>query len=86
MYVGTSVRFQLQLQFEPSSSNEVSIELFTAQNTSTIMLLCKPEITYTGSNLAYSNAPATPVLDSNDGSLNVRGWLVILAWVFHSYK
>lgn len=70
MYVGTSVRFQLQLQFEPSSSNEVSIELFTAQNTSTIMLLCKPEITYTGSNLAYSNAPATPVLDSNDGSLN----------------
>lgn len=70
MSVGTKVHFQLQIEF-PIGNMDLLVELFTPDNTSTIMIICNPQIVWVGSNIKFNTSQAAPVMDSLDGSLNV---------------
>ncbi|ESN95220.1 hypothetical protein HELRODRAFT_179552 [Helobdella robusta] len=70
MFVGSKVHFQLVIQIPPSQSIDLSVELFSPENGTTIMVLCNPVITASGSNLQYNKTAAAPVQDANDGSIN----------------
>lgn len=70
MYVGTKVHFQLQIQFPPGTM-DLLVELFTPDNTTTIMVICNPQIVWVGPNIVFDQSRAQPVMDSLDGSLNV---------------
>lgn len=70
MYVGTKVHFQLQIQFPPGTM-DLLVELFTPDNSTTIMVICNPQIVWVGQNIYFDESKAQPVMDSLDGSLNV---------------
>ena len=63
MMVGSRVHFQMQIAF-PVGTTDLLVELFTPDNDTLVMMLCSPQITFVGPNIQYSNANATPALDT----------------------
>jgi len=70
MYVGSKVHFQMQITF-PVGTTDLSVELFTPDNATTVMVICNPQITMQGKNIRFTNTGMQPVLSSLDGSYNV---------------
>lgn len=72
MMVGSKIHFQMQITF-PQGTTDLDVELFTP-DPATVMVICNAQITWKGSNIAWTNANVAPVLSSNDGSFNVSNY------------
>lgn len=58
---GTQLSFRLFIHFT-NGTTDMTVEIFTPANQTTIMILCPPIISYVGSNLQINEV--TPVLES----------------------
>lgn len=76
MKVGSKVHFQMQITF-PVGTTDLDVELFTPDNSTTVMIICSPQITWVGKNMNFSNYNLVPVLSASDNSYNVSQRLVM---------